>query len=408
MFGMGKLDRRAFAELVAKLAVEEGLGESADVDHDQFRVVAGDYVFNLANVYVQFLELPRRHRKAFVRDNLRAARVVHEAIPKNWGEAAPKLMPRLRDPLFFDGIAVEEAVNSEDTGVSLPPSVALADELIVTYVVDSELTMMTVGHDQLEEWGVSLEQVAEQALRNLQDATETQNKFEELAPGVWLALWNDAYATSRLLLPHVMHQVTTDPIVAVPSRDMLLVAQPRHPGALESMVSILEQTFEDQAYPLSRRLYRLEGKEYVPYPFPQDEAAATRYHNLLRMEAAQRYEEQQAMLQERLGEDIYVASVMLFELADGRMTSFATWTDGVPTLLPEVDQVVLGHMDEDEEASTPSCTVPFTKLLELPGALSKTSHFLARWETKAFPSAALLEEIGEPIEGEPADSQDAE
>ena len=69
-----------------------------------------------------------------------------------------------------------------------------------------------------------------------------------------------------------------------------------------------------------------------------------------------------------------------------RLTSVATWTEGIPTLLPRTDRVHLGRLNDEENDFETSWLVPFEALLALPGALTKTSHWLPRWETGAFRS----------------------
>ncbi len=77
--------------------------------------------------------------------------------------------------------------------------------------------------------------------------------------------------------------------------------------------------------------------EPTEYPDREPEAAA---------QHAQAYEEQRALLREELVEtgqadELFVAKVFAMRRADGGAHTYTTWTEGVRTLLPAADVVLL-------------------------------------------------------------------
>lgn len=63
-----------------------------------------------------------------------------------------------------------------------------------------------------------------------------------------------------------------------------------------------------------------------------------------RFEAIWRWNHALADVQSELGESVFVPRVMMFKV-DGALRSVAVWSDGIPTLLPEVDAVLV-YRDE--------------------------------------------------------------
>jgi hypothetical protein len=395
LFGIGDLSREKFAALYAKLGKKLGVFTDPQVDMDAFAVVEGDMVHNLGNIYPQFIQMKRKHRRGFLTHVLVGWKEAQEegAIPESWEEARDMLVPRFRDATYLSVVDIEskrrEAPEMRSAYTEFAPG------LFLTLVVDAERTMANVSNSMLEDWGVSLDEAREVAEKNL--LNHSHDGFEMIAAGVWVSTWEDSYAASRLVLPHIIQQVTTDPVVCVPNRDLIIVCEPRKPAALETMVAILEKVAETESYALTRRLYQLEGTEYSLFEFPEDSPAADVYRNLRIIEDANCYEQQKESLQDLLGEDLFVASISVYENEEnGVLHTGSVWTQTVPSLLPRTEVIHFLQLDETGEGAQAAWVVPWSKVIEL-GVLERNDDPLPRWRTGEFPSAETLDEIGERV-----------
>ncbi|MFP3758187.1 hypothetical protein SB751_30390, partial [Cupriavidus sp. SIMBA_020] len=84
------------------------------------------------------------------------------------------------------------------------------------------------------------------------------------------------------------------------------------------------------------------------------------------------------------GTDIFVATYTVYRRQNGELFSVSVWSDGVPTLLPETDIVVLYR-----EATRQSAHVPMAALRDACGDLmTATAHRPVRYEVTAFPDEA--------------------
>jgi hypothetical protein len=312
----------------------------------------------------------------------------------SWDEAAPRLRPRLRGAAFLDLRTLETAAHQQ--GLT-PAAQEIAPGLYTTLVIDGEQSMTSVSHEMLARWGKSFEEADERARQNL--SAISHDDFFEAAEGVWLAPWDDAYAASRLLLPHVLSRVAVDPLVAIPNRDTLLVAQ-RSPSAIGALVDAIDDLSEPDSYTITRRIFSLSGTTLEPFDLDATHPSAVSHHNGYVRELVRDYGEQQAALSHSLDETVYAASIAADEGRDGRLSTRALWTRGVDTLLPQVDRVHLMWPEErdGEPISSRIWVTSWAALAAMEGALTPTRHRLPRFRTGVFPEGAALERCAVPVE----------
>ncbi len=391
LVGIGPLEPNEFGQLYLELGRSTGVLDEPTFDADAFAVHDSGSTHYLSNTYSHFLTLRRRQREPYLRHVLRGHHQIRqEGLPDTWEDAAPKLLVRLRDAVFLDAIACEG--QRRDATVE-PLQQSLVDGLYLTLVLDSEQTMATVTSDMLDGWGKSFGEALTRARSNLLDVS--LDPFVAVADGVWMAPWDDSYAASRATLYHLLQQVCLDPLVAVPARDSLLLARSRDDEALESLINVMNEIVKSAAYPITRRIYQLDKQQLVPFSVPREHAAAVLHQNLLAAEILDSYADQQRLLQEALGEDVYVASAEADEDPEGWYVSRAVWTQGVDTLLPQVDRVFL----LESVGPVPQIWVaPWDKLVALPNALKQGEQLHPRWRTCAFPDAEQLQAIAVPLE----------
>ena len=317
------------------------------------------------------------------------ARVL-EDLP-SWDHVAPRLRPRLRSDAWLDrrDLAARSRGRRVD-GCQRP----VAAGLLVNVVIDDETTLTNVDGRMLHRWGVTFERVMRRALENLADVSA--EPYLGLAPGLWLAPWEDGHAAARLLCPPPR---ATDLVAALPDHDALLLADPQTPGALETLASVLEDI--ERTTPLTEQLFRLrrldDGTVVTPYDPPASHPAASALRNRRIEETVNHYGAQRRALQQVVGDDLYVASAKTLRDEAGDLTSFALWTERVPTLLPEVDRVHLLETEPEGDAHR-LWTTDFESLSSLPQAIVRIACPLTRWRTGRFPDAAELRRVATPVE----------
>ena len=327
-----------------------------------------------------------------------------------WSEAAPRLLPRLRNGAWLQRRLIEQRHTADADASGQMPWChrALAGDLYLTLVLDDAETMTTVRQASLDRWQVSFAEAFERARANL--AASPAEELIELAPRVWMGPWDDAYAASRLLLfSDLVPGDVSEPLAAIPNRDTLLLADAAEPDALAALVTALAR-LEGCEYPIGATLYRCRrsggalGLQLEPRRIPRSHPAAVVHHNLLVRERLSAYADEQWPLQQLLGPEPYVASAEAEADANGALVSRTLWTEGVTTLLPSTSRVHLLPASRDGVTSRLWVTT-LAALRELPGALEPTGDPLPRFASRRFPSELELRRIGTLLE---RDGQTAE
>jgi hypothetical protein len=250
--------------------------------------------------------------------------------------------------------------------------------------------------DTLIEWGVSFDEVLAVAIDNLRDMTVSN--FEQVAPGIFLGGWNDAYESSRLLFADLFYRMELggEPVVMAPSRHKLLVASANQPAALLGMLALARMMVEEEGRQVSALMYCFENGKPVEY-LPADAQVAQQAAELKKLFLLEDYQSQKQMLDklnDKASLDLFVASYTLVQSeATGRIHSYGVWTDQVDTLLPEVDKVALVRYHE--ESGEPDMRV--VDWTELRAHVKELHHsvpgYPARYRLQSFPSRELLDRL---------------
>lgn len=148
----------------------------------------------------------------------------------------------------------------------------LAD-LIVTYVIDEERSVAFISEAHLERWGISVQDLHEQALENLRRRTLEQVDYAATGAGEQrLFIFNsaDGYDASRLLLADVLaawaRELPGRLVVGIPNRDFLIAFSDANPDILSGIARQVQADSAQREYGLTDQLFTLaEGsvREYV-------------------------------------------------------------------------------------------------------------------------------------------------
>ncbi len=148
----------------------------------------------------------------------------------------------------------------------------LAD-LIITYVIDEERSVTFINEDHLERWGIGVQELHAQALKNLRARTLERIDYTSAGAGVQrIFIFNsgDGYDATRLLLADVLagwaREVPGRLVIGIPNRDFLIAFSDADPAILQGVAHQIQADSVQRAYGLTDQLFTLidgEIREYV-------------------------------------------------------------------------------------------------------------------------------------------------
>jgi hypothetical protein len=264
---------------------------------------------------------------------------------------------------------------------------AIAPGLFATLVIDLPDQMFVVTEDMLAAWHVRFDVAYEIAVARLEAASDAP--FQELVPGLWAAPWSDSYAAARLLLPDLIQEVCASPLIAIPDRNTLLVADPAVPESFDNLVAAISQSEDPK--PITRRVFRLEGESLHEIVPPATAAGAVLSRMILddKLEAYEREKETHAAVLPDANE--VLIRLKAYERTDETMFTTAAWTQGVEHgLLPPADIVTF------VEGAGNVWPVAWSHVVAEPSLVAPADRPLPRGSVQ-FPSPAWLAQHSEPI-----------
>ncbi|MEO8704316.1 MAG: hypothetical protein ABI867_29955 [Kofleriaceae bacterium] len=397
VLGLGKPSGAEFTSLVASLGTERGYFVDPQIDPAAMTIVAANARLSLQPMYEVFLELPRKDRQRFIDEVvLGALDSSQEEVPEpDWDSVRSMLLPVIRDAGYLACAALEIAQLAGDDPA---PEIAyreLAPGLFTTLVIDDANHMSLVTQDMLAHWDVRFDIAFEIALAKLEGVSDAP--FQQIAPGLWAAPWSDSYTAARLLLPDLVHRLCASPLVAIPDRNTLLVADPAAPNAFETLMGAISQA--DDPYPITRRIFQLEGETLREIAPPHTDAGAA-FARMFLDEKLEAYEREKTMHREACpyAEEVLIS---LKGLARGDDTfTTAVWTQHVEHgLLPPADFVLFQEWKDElgPQGAGKTWPVPWSRVVTEPSLVTATTRPLPRWKCLAFPSRVWLEQHSQPL-----------
>jgi hypothetical protein len=344
-------------------------------------------VVNLRNLYGEYCRMdPARRRKWLNSTCIGLAREPN--IPEDFEDASHDLRPSVRPRAVLDVLRLDTFLSSCEPQAL--PTLPLSEHLVIAIVYDLPTTMGFVPAGKLEEWGVSLYEAMEVAQRNLESL---EYAIIGLGESLFIFENGDAYDATRLLLKDRIRQlpVKGDPVALPVTRDCLMVTGSDDEAGLGMMADIAKDKL-DEPRPVSGIPVRLVGDEWETWMPPEGHPHHEKYRGLALQHIAGDYSNQKGLLDrfhEKTGREVFVATFSAME-KDGVTHSFATWSKGVPTLLPKTDRVAL--YDTDTEGMF---MASWDKVQEVAGDLmTLTEEYPPRWLVEEFPTAEQLEAMG--------------
>jgi hypothetical protein len=347
----------------------------------------------LDNVFAETREMSPAERQA------RIERVVRSlSAPTGdtvaWDEARSRLVPLLRTSSMF--------ANLGRLGANAPLRRPFAPFLVECVGLDSDDAISYVGPSAISAWGVELPEVFETATRNAAEYfRDDVEPFDPQAPyPVWYVARDDSYEASRLLVPGWLAsfagKVKGRPVAIVPTSTYVVVGGDGDERCLRRLIDSARAEHETSPRSISPALYTVDdGGRVVPLVLPPRHPLAADVARGHVMMAIGEYAAQRKPLQEAVSdEDLFVAEYTGVE-KDGHVFSMATWSKGIPTLLPQADQVVFLVSSENEGDDLDMFRVPWDRVMELAGDCLQILPELdpPRWQTTGWPSDAVVAKL---------------
>ena len=380
-----------FAQIAMQAARERGFQGPMEFDAPNFRILmpgAEGGAVNLHNFYHDYCQASRAGRRAVVDkySNL----FVQADIPDTFEAARRNLLPVLRTGAFLQAAQLGPLADAAPNTGFAASDFSLDTVMLLAW--DTEHLTRVLDTSQLDKWGVTKEAASAIALDNLRDLAAEQ--FVQLGANLYASDWNDAYDSSRILLPDLVHRVAGQhPVVMIPTRGRMLLSASHDREDLLTLVTYAQSAIQTEGRRVSTLMYEYVDGKAVRY-LPADEEVARKLADLRRMALQEDYAEQKTLLDQRYekdGTDVFVATYMLVKGDDERIFSVSTWTAGVEALLPETDRIVLGYLDEPGREGR-RWNVAWGDLVAAAGHLMvpQEGFQLPRWRVTAFPDEALL------------------
>lgn len=404
-----------FADFIIAKLRERGEERPLIYDKSSFAVVQQDgsghpeQVFGLSNLFEEYtladMQVRERILDRYV--NFFSGRV-KSVVPDTFKEAAKDLLPVVRDRFQYQAINIRFSLDfsgelqsdnplENDLGVCYKP---IGESFAVGLGFDLPESMIQITSRQLKDWGVSFETALEAAMANL--AERSQLDFIEAIDGVFVSPFHDSYDLSRILLHDLIRKVPVkgQPVALMPNSESLIITGSDDLSGLSSVLNVIE--------PLVERPRAMPG-----IPIVLEHGAWSLYtvsdpdlkerFNVLRISAMSRaYMEQRALLDEwnnKRGKRIAVAPYLAMQRKDGSVSSCSIWPEGVPTLLPVADSVVLTSGSSFTTQDLVACA-SFGKVLDVSGPrLKKTDYYPQLFLTESFPDPIELAKIGMEMSG---------
>jgi hypothetical protein len=359
-----------------------------EFDEAQFRLVRGEGAFlNLHNSYAEWEQAPRLRRKSVLR-YFATSLLEPTTPPESIGEARANLLLRVRDREWYETMRLQFADARDGKGPAFTCE-QLNDDLILEIVYDWPTAVSSIAPEQLDGWGISLEEAVRTARANLRE--RTPGTFSPLEPGVFVSAWHDTYDSSRLVLTELIArlEVRGDPVAVLPQRDHLFVTGVDDERGL-GRIAELARPLLDEPHRVTGRAFASRDGAWQSFVPPDGHPYRRRFLDLVRVTDAANYEEQKPVLEEQArarDDEVFVASVLLAtDPASGETTTVCSWTEGVPSLLPRADQIAFVSPGETEEASR-IMYVPWDDAAAvMSGAMAAQAIVPERWRVDRFPS----------------------
>jgi hypothetical protein len=350
----------------------------------------GGSTVSLGNIFAEYASSPRAGRPALLEKYSSMMSDIARETPKLWQLAAKGIYLVVRSA--YDTAFLE--IHARSQGSSPPRSVTwpLTQDLSIRLVYDYGASLGHVHEDTAQAWGQSRDALKQRALDNLRALQRPS--WQEVAPGVHQLISEVSFDESLFLVDAIVEKLPfAASVVVMPvNRGVLFAADGRSQDSLLALLGQALASLREKPWPMSATLlHRPDGEwvEFTPTGLAAEQAQALQQINLHAI-----YRDQAELLQKQLGDDIFVGTFSLLQKAEGleHVRSWCSWAEGVRTLMPQTQLVVLGKADEGERGE--SVLVEWTHVSTICGhRMQATGDIPPRFMIDSFPDEAEWQQL---------------
>lgn len=397
----GPPDRDRFAEQVIQALRAAGDTRTIEYDADNFRLhfsgaESGSATSSLTNLYMEHCSVPYRRRQQHLKHIVRGLLTYLKEVPRDFDAARPDLRPVVRTRCYLDLMRLHAGIERQDPpGI---PHASIGSHLVAMLVYDLPESMQSISQETLDGWGISFFEAMEIAQHNLR---EVEFAFASIGDALYASMSGDNYDASRLLLPELFERIDTQgpPLVIVANRDTLLITGRDDADGVAMLAELAEKALDDPR-PMSGIPVVREEDDWATWLPESDHPQYAAFRLLEVKTLAGEYADQQPLLQElfeKRGDDVYVASYSAAEQEGGSLFSYCVWSEGVDSVLPRTDTLMLYRPEKDEHIA-----VSWSKAAPIVGDLLRpVEAYPERFRAREFPSEAQLSELRNVAESDP-------
>jgi uncharacterized protein YtpQ (UPF0354 family) len=388
-----RFGRNEYAAMVSKALSEAGVAQ-VRYDEEEFSIhrADGGTVF-LENGHARFCAAEKRDRQSVLMEFVSGC-LSFEPVPESFARARASLMPIVRSASYVSLSNLQsQSVGERRLGLEIATQTLSAD-LVAGLAYDTDQSLSLINHSNLEKWGTGFDEALSAARENLRDRTDPSRMVQH-APGLFVGQWDDSYESSRMLLTDLIYRLPLDgdPVVSIPSRNQFWVTGSKNSAGIDLMAQFCKGEHLG-AYPLSPYLFLLCGGHWTKFR-PETKTLTEMLNSIERNRMVLDYGQQKGYLESinvRDNIDIFVASYMAYtENETGREYSTCVWSNGVDSLLPQTDEIIL--LIDSETKERIKATWDVAQLVVGHRMEKQSDLFPERYRVRSFPSSDEISEL---------------
>ncbi|MFT7639968.1 MAG: hypothetical protein ACI9G1_001706, partial [Pirellulaceae bacterium] len=306
---------------------------------DQNRVV------NLTNIFAEYCSLDAEFREEHIARIVRVFFSGEIEVPDEKDALREHLMPKIWTRATMVMLELQQRLEGNEAPDM--PLYPLGDHLFISLVYDLPDSMRSLSSEELEQAGLSYYEAMEAARENLADAT---GDFIKIGENLYSSVTGDNYDSSRIILDGMNEfEVNGDRVAIIPQRDSMFMTGSDDELGLELMLRMTIDVCESQPRPLSPIPIREVDGEWESWMPPETCPSYNEFAEVVARFYGGLYADQKEILDEIHENeliDIFIANFSgLQREEDNRLLTYCVWGEGVDSLLPKTDYMMLPTAD---------------------------------------------------------------